>query len=117
LAAGTYTVSSTIFFDTDTVIIGDAANPPTIKAAAGFNGDYLIVGGQGDGDSHPCGGSGGETHFSVMSKSIFSSNSYQYAMANSPSLQSRTSFWTRLPMLAPLALLLSAGLWPRTALW
>lgn len=66
---GTYTVSSTIFFDTDTVIIGDANNPPTIRAAAGFNGNYLIVGGQGDGSSHPCGGSGGETHFSVMSKS------------------------------------------------
>ncbi|KAL6871620.1 family 55 glycoside hydrolase [Trichoderma longibrachiatum] len=70
LPPGTYTVSSTIFFDTDTVIIGDAANPPTIKAAAGFNGNYLIVGGQGDGSDHPCGGSGGETHFSVMIKNV-----------------------------------------------
>ena len=60
-------MSSTIFLDTDTIIIGDAANPPTIRAAAGFNGNYLMVGGQGDGDNHPCGGSGGETHFSVMS--------------------------------------------------
>ncbi|KAL7949776.1 glycoside hydrolase family 55 protein [Trichoderma barbatum] len=70
LPPGTYTVSSTIFFDTDTVIIGDAANPPVIKAAAGFNGNYLIVGGQGDGDNRPCGGSGGETHFSVMIKNV-----------------------------------------------
>lgn len=67
LIIGTYTIGSTIFLDTDTVIIGDAANPPTIKAASGFNGNYLIVGGQGDGSNHPCGGSGGETHFSVMS--------------------------------------------------
>jgi hypothetical protein len=63
---GTYTIEETIYLDTDTVIIGDAANPPVIKAAASFTGDYLIVGGQGDGSSHPCGGSGGETHFSVM---------------------------------------------------
>ncbi|KAK5999156.1 Glucan endo-1,3-beta-glucosidase BGN13.1 [Cladobotryum mycophilum] len=70
LPPGTYTVSSTIFLDTDTVIIGDASNPPTIRAAAGFSGDYLIVGGQGDGDAHPCGGSGGETHFSTMIKNV-----------------------------------------------
>lgn len=50
------------------MIIGDASNPPTIKAAAGFNGKYLIVGGQGDGENHPCGGFAGETHFSVMSE-------------------------------------------------
>ncbi|EFX04912.1 beta-glucanase [Grosmannia clavigera kw1407] len=56
-----------VYLPPDTVIIGDAANPPTIRAAAGFSGDYLIVGGQGDGTNHPCGGSGGETHFSVMS--------------------------------------------------
>jgi hypothetical protein len=65
---GTYTLSSTVFLDTDTVIIGDAANPPTIRAASGFSGNYLLVGGQGDGSAHPCGGSGGETHFSVMSE-------------------------------------------------
>ncbi|KHN97236.1 endoglucanase [Metarhizium album ARSEF 1941] len=34
--------------DTDTVIIGDASRPPVIKPSAGFNGNYLIVGGQGD---------------------------------------------------------------------
>lgn len=68
-ATGTYTLSSTAFFYTDTIIIGDAANPPTIKAAAGFNGDYLIVAGQADGSARPCGGFFGETHFSIMSKS------------------------------------------------
>ncbi|KAL6812658.1 glycoside hydrolase family 55 protein [Trichoderma camerunense] len=70
LPPGTYTIGSTIFLDTDTVIIGDATNPPTIKAASGFSGNYLIVGGQGDGSNHPCGGSGGETHFSVMIKNV-----------------------------------------------
>lgn len=61
---------------TDTVIIGDAANPPVIKAAAGFNGNQLMVGGQGDGGDRPCGGSGGETHFSVMSKLIYIKETY-----------------------------------------
>ncbi|KAH8881156.1 family 55 glycoside hydrolase [Thozetella sp. PMI_491] len=70
LAPGTYTFTSTVFLDTDTVIIGDAKNPPTLRAAAGFSGNYLIVGGQGDGDARPCGGFGGETHFSVMIKNV-----------------------------------------------
>ncbi|KAK4496150.1 hypothetical protein PRZ48_012129 [Zasmidium cellare] len=65
LAPGTYVLDSTIYLDTDTVIIGDAANPPTIRAAAGFSGDYLICGGQG-GDT----ASGGELHFSVMIKNV-----------------------------------------------
>ncbi|KAM0486375.1 hypothetical protein ACHAPX_001081 [Trichoderma viride] len=70
LPPGTYTLSSTAFFYTDTIIIGDAANPPTIKAAAGFNGDYLIVAGQADGSARPCGGFFGETHFSIMIKNV-----------------------------------------------
>lgn len=70
LAPGTYTLSSTLQMDTDTVLIGDAANPPTIKAAANFNGNQLIVGGQGDGSDRPCGGYNGETHFSTMLKNI-----------------------------------------------
>lgn len=65
LAPGTYVLDSTIYLDTDTVIIGDAANPPTIQAAARFQGDYLICGGQG-GDS----ALGGELHFSVMIKNV-----------------------------------------------
>lgn len=65
LAPGTYTLSSTVYLDTDTVIIGDANNPPTIKAASGFSGDYLICGGQG-GNS----GNGGESHFSVSMRNV-----------------------------------------------
>lgn len=61
-------MSSTLYFNTDTILIGDAKNPPTIRAAPGFNGDYLVVGGQGDDDARPCGGYFGETHFSVMSE-------------------------------------------------
>ncbi|KAJ2976415.1 hypothetical protein NQ176_g4964 [Zarea fungicola] len=70
LAPGTYTLSSTLNMLTDTVIIGDASNPPTIRAASGFNGDVLIVGGQDSGSDRPCGGSGGETHFSIMIKNV-----------------------------------------------
>ncbi|KAM3457413.1 hypothetical protein MY3296_001155 [Beauveria thailandica] len=70
LAPGTYTLSSTLYMYTDTVIIGDASDPPVIKASSGFNGDYLIVGGQGDGSDRPCGGFGGETHFSIMFKNV-----------------------------------------------
>lgn len=51
LAPGTYTLSQTVYLDTDTVIIGDATNPPTIKAASGFSGDYLLVGGEGGDNS------------------------------------------------------------------
>lgn len=65
LAPGTYVLDSTLYLDTDTVIVGDASNPPTIRAAAGFQGDYLICGGQG-GDT----ASGGELHFSVMIKNV-----------------------------------------------
>lgn len=70
LAPGTYTLDSTLYMLTDTIIIGDAANPPVIKASGNFNGAQLIVGGQGDGSDRPCGGSGGETHFSIMLKNI-----------------------------------------------
>lgn len=65
LAPGTYVLDSTIYLDTDTVIIGDATKPPTIQAAAGFQGDYLICGGEG-GDTSL----GGELHFSVMIKNV-----------------------------------------------
>lgn len=65
LAPGTYTLSQTLYMDTDTVIIGDAANPPTIKAASGFNGDYLIVAGVGGTT-----GNGGELKFSLMLKNL-----------------------------------------------
>ncbi|KAK3187626.1 hypothetical protein K4F52_003684 [Lecanicillium sp. MT-2017a] len=44
LPPGTYEVSSTIKMNTDTIIMGDATNPPTIKAASGFNGNILLDG-------------------------------------------------------------------------
>lgn len=65
LAPGTYSLSETMYLDTDTVIIGDAINPPTIQAASGFSGSYLIVGGQGDDQS-----GGGESHFSVSIRNV-----------------------------------------------
>lgn len=69
LAPGTYSISSTVYLNTDTVIIGDASSPPVIQAAAGFDGPALIVGGKGGGQD-TCGGSGGELHFSVMIKNV-----------------------------------------------
>ncbi|KAI0181188.1 glycoside hydrolase family 55 protein [Hypoxylon sp. FL1284] len=44
---GTYEVSETIRMNTDTILMGDATNPPTIKAAAGgFSGDATLISGQ-----------------------------------------------------------------------
>lgn len=65
LPPGTYELSSTLYLYTDTVILGDASSPPTIKAAAGFNGDSLIVGGAGGST-----GGHGELHFSVQLKNV-----------------------------------------------
>jgi glucan 1,3-beta-glucosidase len=42
--AGTYLVKSTINSAIGTVIMGDPTNLPTIKAAPGFNGTYLLFG-------------------------------------------------------------------------
>jgi glucan 1,3-beta-glucosidase len=42
--AGTYLVKSTINSAIGTVIMGDPTNLPTIKAAAGFSGTYLLFG-------------------------------------------------------------------------
>lgn len=64
LAPGTYTLSQTVYLDTDTVIIGDAKNPPTIKAASGFNGDYLLVGGANGPYDQP--GGKGERRFWLL---------------------------------------------------
>lgn len=66
LPPGTYTLSQTVYLDTDTVIIGDANNPPTIKAAANFNGPFMIGGGAGN-DSPT---RGGESHFSVSIRNV-----------------------------------------------
>ena len=42
--AGTYVVKSTINSTVGTVIMGDPTNRPTLKAAAGFTGTYLLFG-------------------------------------------------------------------------
>ncbi|XWW98088.1 hypothetical protein V2A60_006084 [Cordyceps javanica] len=42
---GTYEISKTLFMETDTVLMGDATDPPVIKAAKGFS-DGVLVNGQ-----------------------------------------------------------------------
>jgi hypothetical protein len=61
---GTYTVSKTIQMNTDTILMGDATNPPTIKAAAGFSGNILLSG------QDPTTGVSGEISFAVGLKNI-----------------------------------------------
>lgn len=65
VAPGTYTLTETMYMDTDTIIIGDALNPPTIKASSNFNGDFLIVAGVGGTT-----GNGGELKFSLELKNL-----------------------------------------------
>jgi hypothetical protein len=44
LPSGTYTICKTINMRTDTILMGDATDPPVLKPAAGFDGDTLING-------------------------------------------------------------------------
>ncbi|KAF5671245.1 glycoside hydrolase family 55 [Fusarium heterosporum] len=44
LPGGTYEVKSTITLRTDTILMGDPIDPPIIKAATGFVGDFLLNG-------------------------------------------------------------------------
>ncbi|KAM0233581.1 hypothetical protein ACHAP5_010342 [Fusarium lateritium] len=44
LASGIYEVGKTITLRTDTILMGDATNPPVIKAATGFVGNFLLNG-------------------------------------------------------------------------
>ncbi|KAG5985399.1 hypothetical protein E4U55_003627 [Claviceps digitariae] len=44
LPPGTYTVKKTINMRTDTILMGDAIDPPVLKAAHGFNGSILLNG-------------------------------------------------------------------------
>ncbi|KAH7251411.1 pectin lyase fold/virulence factor [Fusarium tricinctum] len=64
LASGTYEVKSTINLRTNTILMGNAADPPVIKAAAGFNGDILVYG------RDPSVGISGELSFSSGLKNI-----------------------------------------------
>ncbi|KAM7202947.1 Pectin lyase fold/virulence factor [Naviculisporaceae sp. PSN 640] len=44
LPPGTYDITSTINMRTDTILMGDAANPPTLRAVGPFNGNTLLNG-------------------------------------------------------------------------
>ncbi|CAJ2505944.1 Uu.00g000740.m01.CDS01 [Anthostomella pinea] len=65
LPPGTYEVSQTIRMNTDTIIMGDATNPPTIKAAASFSGDQTLLSAQDPGT-----GESGELSFAVGLKNL-----------------------------------------------
>eukprot|EP00026_Physarum_polycephalum_P003672 Phypoly_transcript_03685.p1 GENE.Phypoly_transcript_03685~~Phypoly_transcript_03685.p1 ORF type:complete len:749 (+),score=83.23 Phypoly_transcript_03685:122-2368(+) len=64
LAPGTYTVSSTIYMNTDTILMGDATNPPVLKAASWFSGQTLISA------QDPATGQAGELSFAVGLKNL-----------------------------------------------
>ncbi|KAM7214657.1 Pectin lyase fold/virulence factor [Rhypophila decipiens] len=44
LPPGTYDIRSTLNMRTDTILMGDAANPPTLRAVGPFNGNTLLMG-------------------------------------------------------------------------
>ncbi|CAG7926346.1 unnamed protein product [Penicillium olsonii] len=44
LPGGIYQLGSTLDLTVGTIIVGDPLNPPVLKAAKGFNGDYLVMG-------------------------------------------------------------------------
>ncbi|KAK3904930.1 glycoside hydrolase [Staphylotrichum tortipilum] len=61
---GEYLISKTIQMNTDTILMGDATNPPVLKAASGFNGDTLLNG------QDPATDISGELSFTVALKNI-----------------------------------------------
>ncbi|KAK6828307.1 glycoside hydrolase family 55 protein [Apiospora arundinis] len=66
LPPGTYEVSKTIYMNTDTIIMGDATNPPIIKAASNFwSNDATLFSGQ-----DPATGVSGELSFTVGLKNV-----------------------------------------------
>ncbi|KAL2015322.1 hypothetical protein VTK56DRAFT_5804 [Thermocarpiscus australiensis] len=62
---GEYVISKTIYMNTDTILMGDATNPPVLKAAANFPGDQTLLSGQ-----DPTTGVAGELSFAVGIKNI-----------------------------------------------
>ncbi|KAK4235025.1 glycoside hydrolase [Achaetomium macrosporum] len=62
---GEYVVDKTIYMNTDTIIMGDATDPPVIKAAVGFSGSGTLFSGQ-----DPTTGISGELSFAVSLKNI-----------------------------------------------
>ncbi|KAI1435804.1 glycoside hydrolase family 55 protein [Xylaria sp. CBS 124048] len=61
---GVYEISQTILMNTDTILMGDATDPPTLKAAAGFDGTILVNG------EDPATNGSGELSFAVGLKNI-----------------------------------------------
>ncbi|EGX87862.1 glucan endo-1,3-beta-glucosidase BGN13.1 precursor [Cordyceps militaris CM01] len=61
---GTYEISKTLFMQTDTVLMGDATDPPVIKAAKGFS-DGVLVNGQ-----DPSTKEKGENSFAISLKNL-----------------------------------------------
>lgn len=86
LAPGTYELNTTLYLYTDTVIIGDASDLPTISASAGFSGDYLIVGGEVDAEAV-----GGELRFSTMMKNVILDTTANSAVSNFTALSWRVA--------------------------
>jgi hypothetical protein len=62
---GEYIISETIKMNTDTMIMGDATDPPVLKAASGFARDGTLFSGQ-----DPTTGISGELSFAVSLKNI-----------------------------------------------
>ncbi|KAF3017223.1 hypothetical protein E8E15_000672 [Penicillium rubens] len=63
LPGGVYQLESTLNLTVGTIIVGNPLNPPIIKAAPGFRGDYLIMGY----DSH---NGNPETSFATLVKNV-----------------------------------------------
>ncbi|KAH8171772.1 pectate lyase superfamily protein [Sarocladium implicatum] len=64
LPPGTYEIGKTIDLRTDTILMGDALDPPVIKASANFDGDTLLNG------KDPSVGIAGELSFAIGVKNI-----------------------------------------------
>ncbi|KAK1752889.1 glycoside hydrolase [Echria macrotheca] len=65
LPPGEYLVSQTIQMNTDTILMGDATNPPVLKAAAGWSSNKTLITGQ-----DPTTGISGELSFTVGLKNL-----------------------------------------------
>ncbi|PHH72173.1 hypothetical protein CDD80_4731 [Ophiocordyceps camponoti-rufipedis] len=65
IPSGTYELDKTLYMNTDTILVGDAIDPPVLKAAPGFSGTPILVSGQ-----DPATGELGERSFAVGLKNL-----------------------------------------------
>ncbi|PFH60339.1 hypothetical protein XA68_11116 [Ophiocordyceps unilateralis] len=65
IPSGTYELRKTLYMNTDTILMGDATDPPVLKAASGFSGTPILVSGQ-----DPATGELGERSFAVGLKNL-----------------------------------------------